>query len=277
VRYAIPEAALAAALAIAPCAANADLLPLWEAGIGVAPIDFPDYPGSNQRSFYALPLPYFVYRGEQLRVGREGIRELFFQSDRVELDLSASASVPVKSENNEARAGMPDLDPTFQLGPALDIKLHQDDQHKLKLRLPARFAFATDFTYVKGTGFVFEPQIVLDTTNLRSAPEWRFGIAVGPLFADRRYNSYYYTVDPQFATPQRPAYQAPAGFAGTQVLLSTSRRYGDWWLGAFLRYQSLDGAVFRDSPLVKQRYAFAGGFGVAWVFARSGKLVEADE
>src|SRR5689334_13262294 len=149
VRCAIPEAALAAALTISPCAAQADLLPLWEAGIGIAPIDFPDYPGSNQRSFYALPLPYFVYRGEQLKVGREGIRERFFQSDRVELDLSASASVPVKSENNEARAGMPDLDPTFQLGPALDIKLHEDDQHKLKLRLPARFAFATDFTYVK--------------------------------------------------------------------------------------------------------------------------------
>jgi outer membrane scaffolding protein for murein synthesis (MipA/OmpV family) len=276
VRYGVPEALLLAALAIAP-SAQAELLPLWEAGIGVAPIDFPDYPGSNQRSFYALPLPYFVYRGEKLRVGREGIRELFFQSDRVELDLSASASVPVKSENNQARAGMPDLDPTVQLGPALDIKLHQDDQHKLKLRLPARVAFASDFTYIKGTGFVFEPQIVLDTMKLASAREWRFGIALGPLFADRRYNSYYYTVDQQFATPQRPAYQAPAGFAGTQLLLSTSRRFGDWWFGAFLRYQSLDGAVFRDSPLVKQRYALAGGFGVAWVFARSGKLVEADE
>ena len=55
-----------------------------------------------------------------------------------------------------------------------------------------------------------------------------------------------------------------------QLLLSTSRRFHNWWVGAFVRYQSLDGAVVRDSPLVRQRYALAGGFGVAWIFARSG-------
>jgi MipA family protein len=259
------------------CIAHADQLPLWEAGIGLAVIDFPDYPGADERTTYALPLPYFVYRGEKLKVGREGIRGLFFESDRVELDFSANAAVPVKSTDNQARQGMPDLDPTFQLGPTLNFTLHQREYDKLQLRLPLRGVIATDFSHAKGAGVVFEPQVVLDLNRLDVLSGWRLGFAVGPLFADRRFNGYYYNVDPQFATPQRPAYQAPAGYDGMQFLISTSRRFDKWWVGAFVRYTSLDGAVMRDSPLVKQRYALAGGIGFAYVFARSSKLVEADE
>jgi len=262
--------ALAATLALIPGAARAEQLPLWEAGIGLAVIDFPDYPGADERTTYA-------YRGDKLKVGREGIRGLFFESDKVELDFSANAAIPVKSSNNQARQGMPDLDPTFQFGPTLNFTLQRGEQSKLQIRLPIRGVIATDFTHAQGAGFVFEPQLVLDLNKLALASGWRFGIAAGPLFADRRYNAYYYSVDPQFATPQRPAYQAPAGFAGTQLLLSTSRRYRDWWFGAFVRYQSLNGAVFRDSPLVKQRDALAGGIGFAWVFAHSSSLVDADE
>lgn len=265
-----------AALALS-AAASAEQLPQWEAGIGAAVIDFPDYPGANERTILPLPLPYFIYRGEVLKVGREGVRGLFFESDKVELDFSANASIPVKSENNQARQGMPNLDPTLQLGPTLNFTLYHQDPSKLQLRLPVRAVIATDLTHAQGAGFVFEPQAVLDVNRLSFASGWRFGIAAGPMFADRRYNAYYYDVAPQFATAQRPAYQAPAGYAGAQVLLSTSRRYRDWWVGAFVRYQSLEGAVFRDSPLVKQRYAVSGGLGFAWVFARSGKLVEADE
>jgi outer membrane scaffolding protein for murein synthesis (MipA/OmpV family) len=271
VRTALALSALLAATA------HAELLPKWEAGIGLAVIDFPDYPGSNERTTYPLPLPYFIYRGDVLKVGREGIRGLFFESDKVELDFSANASIPVKSDNNQARQGMPDLDPTFQIGPTLNFTLYHQDPHKLQLRLPVRAVIATDFTHAHGAGFVFEPQVVLDVNKLSFASGWRFGIAAGPMFADRRYNAYYYNVDPQFATAQRPAYQAPAGYSGTQVLFSTSRRFQDWWVGAFVRYQSLDGAVFRDSPLVKQRSALSGGFGFAYVFKRSGQLVEADE
>jgi outer membrane scaffolding protein for murein synthesis (MipA/OmpV family) len=273
----ITRAALALPLAIASGAAMAELLPLWEAGIGLAVIDFPDYAGADQRTTYPLPLPYFVYRGEKLKVGREGIRALFFDSDRVELDFSANAAAPVKSTENRARQGMPDLDPTFQIGPTLNFTLHKREQSKLQVRLPVRAVVATDFTHAQGAGFVFEPELVLDLNKLSFASGWHFGIGVGPMFADRRYNAYYYTVQPQFATRERPAYEAKAGYGGMQVLLSTSRRYHDWWVGAFVRYQSLDGAVFRDSPLVKQRYAVAGGIGFAYVFARSGKLVESDD
>src|SRR5690349_18042596 len=67
--------------------------PLWEAGAGVAAVNFPDYRGSDQRSSYVLPIPYFIYRGEVLRVDRESVRGRLFESENVELNLSLNGSI----------------------------------------------------------------------------------------------------------------------------------------------------------------------------------------
>ena len=278
--------AVARALLLAMCltcfaapSARGDLLPLWEAGAGVAVVDFADYRGSDERSSYILPLPYLVYRGDFFKIDREGVRGLFFRSDVVELDLSAGASIPVRSKDNDARAGMPDLDPTVEIGPTLDITLHKraDGRSKLQLKLPVRAVIATNLTRAKGAGFVFQPQLGLDLYDWAPLAGWRMGVSGGPLFGDRRYHAYYYNVYPAFATPQRPAYSAPGGYSGSQITLSTSRRFSRLWVGAFARYDWLNGAAFRDSPLVRQEHAFAAGFAVSWVFARSGTMVEAEE
>ncbi|HSF48456.1 MAG TPA: MipA/OmpV family protein, partial [Burkholderiales bacterium] len=94
---------------------SADQLPLWEAGAGVAVLDFPDYRGSDERQTYLLPIPYVIYRGEILKVERQKVRGLLYTSEIAELDFSLSGSVPVRSDNNSARRGMPDLDPTLEL------------------------------------------------------------------------------------------------------------------------------------------------------------------
>ncbi len=267
------------ALAVIAPIAQAELLPLWEGGIGLAVVDFPDYRGADERTTYAVPLPYVVYRGDKFRIDREGLRGLFFHSDRVELDVSANASIPVRSDNNQARAGMSDLDPTVEIGPTLNVTLHEraDKRSKLQLRLPVRAVIATNFTRARGAGFVFQPQLDLSVHDLTPISGWRFGVSAGPLFADRRYHDYYYGVDPAFATPQRPAYRASAGYSGSQLTLSTSRRFPRFWVGAFARFDWLKGAVFSDSPLVRQERAFAAGIAVSYVFARSSTLVEDDE
>jgi outer membrane scaffolding protein for murein synthesis (MipA/OmpV family) len=48
-------------------------------------------------------------------------------------------------------------------------------------------------------------------------------------------------------------------------------------VGAYIRYDTLQGAAFEDSPLVKQRYYIAGGIGIAWMIGESARSVEADE
>jgi len=95
----------------------------------------------------------------------------------------------------------------------------------------------------------------------------------GPVFADRKYHDYFYGVDAAYATATRPAYQARGGYAGWRALAATSRRFGITWVGAFLRYDSLSGAVFDDSPLMRSKHAVTAGIGISWVFARSSELV----
>ena len=95
---------------------------------------------------------------------RTSISGQIFKTDRILLDLSGYGSVPVNSDDNSARTGMPDLDPTFELGPALKIKLWYEKEYKTKidLTLPVRAFFSTDFSSVRHEGWVFSPRINFD-------------------------------------------------------------------------------------------------------------------
>jgi outer membrane scaffolding protein for murein synthesis (MipA/OmpV family) len=76
-----------------PAISHAEELPLWEAGLGVAGLSLPDYRGSDQQRFYELPLPYLVYRGDFLRLDRNGITGLLFHSEQVRLNCPPSAKL----------------------------------------------------------------------------------------------------------------------------------------------------------------------------------------
>jgi outer membrane scaffolding protein for murein synthesis (MipA/OmpV family) len=269
---------LAACLCLAAGAAWADK-PLWEIGAGAAFVDFATYRGSDQYKSYVLPSPYVVYRGKFLQVDREKIRGLLFKSDWAELDISVNGSVPVKSSDTPARAGMPDLDPTLELGPSLNLTLAKsaDGNRKLDLRLPVRYAWGSDFSSIHGVGWLFQPQLNLDVTNMSALPGWNLGLLTGPIFADKAYHQYFYGVDPQYATASRPAYQARGGYAGMQFIAALSKRYPDYWVGGFVKLDDLHGAVFADSPLVRTRTNVSGGFAVCWIFAKSRTLVPADD
>lgn len=257
-------------LVLAPIAAIADE-PLWEVGIGAAPITFPDYRGADERSNYVLPLPYIIYRGDRFKVDRNGPRGILFDTERVELDISLNASIPVDSDDNNARIGMEDLDPTFEIGPVLKVQLSDlGTNWPLRFELPLRAVFATDFTDIEHVGWLVHPQLWLDTPKIAG---WNLSIGGGPIFADSSYHDYYYHVSPQDATAMRPAYAADGGYSGTSFLAGASRRFGNIWMGAFLRYDNLSGAVFENSPLVKTKHYLAAGFGVAWIFARSDERV----
>jgi outer membrane protein len=252
--------------------------PLWELGIGVSALSFPDYRGSDESNLYAIPFPYFVYRGTFFKADRDGVRGTFFDSDRIELNVSLGASLPVNSEENAARQGMPDLEPTVEIGPSLDLHLWRTDdrRYKLDLRMPVRAAI-TIAGEMKDVGWVFSPRLNLDIIDVAGLAGWDMGILAGPLFGSQRNHDYFYSVPPQFATASRPAFDAEGGYAGSQFLMSLSKRFPKFWLGAFARWDSLKGAAFVDSPLVNSEQAFAAGIGIAWVLGESSTRVEADE
>jgi outer membrane scaffolding protein for murein synthesis (MipA/OmpV family) len=250
--------------------------PLWELGIGVAAVRFPDYRGSDQNSVYALPLPFVAYRGRFLRADRDGARAILFAGRRVVVDMSLSASVPNKSKDNEARRGMPDLPGTFEIGPNVNVELWQsgDRALKLDLRLPLREAITLQRS-PRAIGITFSPNLNLDVRGFAGA--WNLGMLAGPLFADRRHHQHFYGVAPQFATASRPAYDAPGGYAGWRATTAFSRRVGNAWLGGFVRYDDLHGAAFARSPLVRSDRNVTAGFGISWIFATSSQRVQTDD
>jgi outer membrane scaffolding protein for murein synthesis (MipA/OmpV family) len=256
---------------------RADELPLWEAGLGAAVLSLPDYRGSDQQRMYVLPLPYLVYRGDYLRLDSKGLTGLLFRSERVQLKISGEAAMPSDSSRNTARAGMPDLDLTVQVGPALEISLYKDANAKrvLLLRLPVRAAIATDLSRWEGIGSVFNPQFTLDLKDIGPGKGWDLRLAAGTYFASERYHDYFYEVAPQFAVAgSRPAYDARAGYSGSFLMVTATKRFRRMWLGAFVSYDGLSGAVFADSPLTTTEHCFMAGLGVSWVFAESKTLVQ---
>ena len=250
--------------------------PLWELGLGVAAVRFPDYRGSDRSSNYLVPLPFVVYRGRFLRADRDGARAILFAGRRVVVDLSLSASVPSKSKNNDARQGMPNLSGTFEIGPNLNVELWEssDKQFKLDLRLPVREAITLESS-PKTIGMTFSPNLNLDVR--RFAGRWNLGLLAGPLFADRRYHEHFYGVAPEFATATRPAYDAPGGYAGWRATAAFSRRLGNAWLGGFVRFDDLHGSTFAPSPLVRRETGVTAGFGISWIFATSSQRVRSDD
>jgi outer membrane scaffolding protein for murein synthesis (MipA/OmpV family) len=254
-------------------AAAAKEEPLLEFGLGAGAIAFEDYRGSDTTHAYPLPVPYFIYNGNFLKADREGVRGTLFNQDWVEINLSGNLTTPVR--NDRARSGMPDLESTLEVGPSFDFHLFASaDSHlKFDVRLPLRAASTVESSphFIGGT---FTPRLALDVADPLGFGGWHAGVLAGPLFADRRYNQYFYSVAPAYATASRPAYQATGGYAGTQTITALSKRFPRYWVGAYVRYDTLAGAAFEASPLVRRDSYWSAGFGFAWILHTSKQMVE---
>ena len=241
-------------------------LPLWELGIGAYGLSLPAYRGAEQRQTYLLPFPYLQYRGDRFRWDREGGRLRVLGARRARLDFSLGASPPSDTDTNGPRRGMPDLDPTAELGLQLELLLHNDPAggHIWTMALPVRKVVAVQPDKLESLGWIFTPYLQYEHRG-----RWKTTVSAGPIFATEAYHDYFYQVDANHATPARPMYDAEPGYSGSRITLGVSRRVGRYWIGAFARYDHLGGAVFADSPLVETDHSLMFGAGVAWVFAQS--------
>lgn len=260
--------AMACATLLAPAHAEGDDKPLWELGIGAGALVLPHYRGADQSHTWLLPVPYVVYRGDLLKADRDGARARLFDGERSELNLSLAASAPTRSEDNRARTGMADLEPTLELGPVWNYTLLRGDTSRVDLRLPLRAAFTVDSS-PRHIGWASNPHINLD----HRWNDWNLGLQTGPLFADRRFHAYFYDVTGPDVTLDRPAYRSRGGYAGWQATAALSRQFGEYWLGLFVKADQVAGNAMGDSPLVRERQQISAGVALTWMFARSSTLV----
>ena len=258
--------------------AQAELRPQWELGAGLAAIDFPMYRGATERRSYVLPVPYLQYHGDVVQINRDRMRGLFFRHGDVEIDIGVNGSVPVKSSDTVARIGMPDIDPILEIGPSFNVHLYHDEKRhtNFDLRMPLRAALATNFSRVEQQGWLFQPTLNLD---LRHVPDngWKLGLQASLIYADQPYHQYVYGVAPQYATATRAAYSANGGYSGMQAITALSKRFPSYWVGGFVKWDNLSGAVIADSPLVTRGQAFSVGFSISWILTTSDKRVEVSD
>jgi len=240
--------------------------PKWELGIGLGVLSLPHYRGSDQRSEYVAPIPYVRYNGKRLKVDKEGGRFYFYNGEDVKVDISTAFALPVDSEDNIARQGMPDLNPILEIGPRIEFNLGESDNKNLRFRLglPLRTAIASDLSHTQNIGWVFAPYL-----QLRYYSGWESAISIGPTWASEEYHDYFYEVAPEYATANRPTYDAKAGYSGSRITFTISRRFDRIWFGFFAKYDNLNNATFIDSPLVKQNDSWMAGFALSWVFKKS--------
>ena len=237
-------------------------LPGFELGVSSVLFHLPDYRGSSHSRALFLPAPYIRYRGDKLKVDNS-IEGIFLYSDRLKLTLSGGATLPVNDDNPE-RAGMEQLKATLELGPSLDYQFFQGERNEVWLELPVRFAYTLE-NNPRNLGSAFEPRLVW-LQPARKKAEWKLRFASGPLYASDKKHGYFYSVSPADATANRPQYEAQGGFSGIRSDFTYGRRFGDYWLGGFIRYDSLKGSVMEDSPLVTETSTWLAGIVFSWIF-----------
>ena len=239
--------------------------PLWEIGVGGGAFYTPDYPASDKNSLHGLALPYLIYRGDFLRIGRDSIlKGVFFDTDIVEFDISAAASFNSSSDDNDARRGMPDLDYLFEIGPQLKIKLGAAYGGRAELQLPFRAVFSTDITRIDHRGYLFNPKIAYRKQNLfRKNIDMDCSISSG--FATKNLHEYFYRVAPQYATETRPAYEADSGYLGSRLTFGLSYDITEHlraYVGGGIGYYG--GAVNQRSPLFRQEITTSVHAALTW-------------
>ena len=260
--------------AVAEDAGEEDTEALWEMRLAAFGRYGAAYPASEEYQVDIIPLPLPIYRGKFLRLGDDQenpIRGRLFRRERIKLDFAFDLNFPSDSDDIDARTGMPDLDLLLEVGPELELEFASpapfDGRWFLGLQLRPAFSFdGLDPTY---QGLVFSPELTY-RKKLAGKLKNEIKIRLTPAFANSKYMDFFYSVDPAFATPERPAFNAKSGYLGTDFTVNLLRRLNDSFellLGA--RVSSHQGAANEDSPLFTDDMTYSVYAAFTWKFWES--------
>jgi MipA family protein len=264
--------ALATATLALPTMAASEPKPLWELGFFGLGVAQQAYPGAKEEVRRAIIAPYALYRGKVLRVDQHGAGLRAINTPTVEVELSASATLGAAPGSIEARRGMPELGTLVEVGPRIRWNLGEGIAgERWRLSAPVRgvFDLSNGMAY---RGLAFEPELALEQ---RTRDAWTFDVRLGALVGNRGLVNTFYEVAPQYATLERPAYEAKPGLISWRLGVTASRRMGpDWRLLTFVRVDNVAGAANASSPLIKAKTGASAGIGLAWTWMRSSEPAE---
>ena len=250
-----------------------DADPLWEMRLAAFGRYGPSYPASEDKQFNIIPLPLPIYRGKFLRLGDETdspIRGRVFRRDKIKLDLAFDLNFPVDSDDVDAREGMPDLDLLLEAGPELELEFASQAffDGRWFFSVEMRPAFSFDGLDPGYEGIVLTPELTYRKKLGKRRNELKISLASN--FANSKYMDYFYTVEPSFATADRPAYEADSGYLGTDLQVSWVKSLGDdFELFVASRLSFHQGAANEDSPLFTEDTTISVFAAFMWTFWES--------
>ncbi len=257
--------------------------PLWELGLGAAGLYLPHYPAAAQNQTRFLPFPFLIYRGKIFRSDEKGfLRGRILKSEKFELDVSFSGSLPVDSDDNDARSGMEELDWLAEIGPRLQVNLLKTGKPsrsaRIDFELPIRGVFSTDFSESPDwRGVKFAPAVVYENENFGDSGI-NFKISAAAIFATEELMDYFYEVDAQFVRSDRPEYDAEAGYLGARFSFNMKRKFGSRVTG-YLKtgLWNFTGSTNSDSPLSLETFNYGVVAGFKLALFQSDERVRDDE
>lgn len=253
--------------------------PQWEFGLAAAALSVPAYPASAVTGERRFLVPWFIYRGDKVRLQDGGLKLIALQNKRVTVDVSIGGSLNADSADTPLRAGMPDLDYLLELGPKVDVRLwdHESDsggKSRLNWSTALRLAVSTDFSSLKSRGPVLGTELSYRRSGLLGADTF-FSASAEAFWVGEKMMDYFYQVDTAFVTPQRAAFDAQPGYIGSAISLGVGRNFNDKVSGFIgLRVALHDGARNSDSPLFEDNTGNAIFGGLSWTLKQSKKMTQ---
>jgi len=247
---------------------------LWEFRLAAFGRYAPVYPGSDESDLTILPIPVPVYRGSFLRFGEnldQVARGRIAETKRLRAGVDLDFTFGEDSADIDVRAGMPDLDFMFQLGPELEVRLSDPDsqpgQYFLALQLRAAVSIdgrsAASRGALMNTVFEYRRDGLFGGDNLLS-------LRFKPTWASEDYMDYYYEVAPAFATIGRPAFDASSGYLGSTFTAALTRQINDkLTFGISASYHRYNGAENEASPLFRSDSGTTVQAALVWTLAES--------
>lgn len=241
--------------------------PLWEIGAFAGAMASPAYPASADRSQNAIVLPFFIYRGEILRADQSGIGARLLHTDRYTVDVGVSGSLPASSNGIALRHDMPDLSTLVEVGPRIKYDVADiAPGQRIYVEVPLR-AVLELHSGIQSQGYAIEPKIHYE---IHRHADWNFRASAGAYYGDQQLNQYFYGVPAFYATTDRPAYEAQAGWISTRVSLDLSKHLGpDLRVFAYVRHDDYTVSSNRSSPLFAQSSGNTFGMALTWTLGHS--------
>ncbi len=245
--------------------------PLWEFGAGLFNVNYEDYIGSSQRRSLFIPRPFFIYRGEKFYIDRGRVGSQIDTNSSIDIDLSIGGYVPVNSASNVSRRGMPNLGLVLSPGISLIYNVARNEHKSIYFSMPVQYAVELKSGDLNTLDFIANPRFTYIRRRAHHSGIYlTWSLSGGVYWQGEKYNQFYYGVEPRYALPNRPAYQAQGGYSGSHFNFNFNYYTANKWLFTLGgRYINMEKSVFDDSPLLDQSYSLISYFSVVYIFAES--------